>query len=269
MILTASNYFSQEANQEYLSVSQYKDFCGTLSRPACEARALAKLKGEWVEKKSVALLVGSYVDSYFEGTLDRFKAENPEIFVTRGDRKGELKSDYIKAEEIIKRIERDELFMTFMSGEKQVIMTDKMFGAEWKIKMDAYSENLAIVDLKVMASLRDMKYSKDYGYMNFVHQWGYYIQGAVYQEVVYRNTGKRLPFFLAAASKEEYPDIEIIQLEQNLMDEALIEVERNTPNIVALKNGEIKPTRCGTCDYCKHTKVLERPIWSSELLGQV
>lgn len=269
LILTSDNYHSRETNQRYMSVSMYKDFAGTLSSPACEELALAKLNGTWEQKKTVPLLVGSYCDSYFEGTLDKFKSENPEIFVTRGDRKGELKSDYVKAEEIIKRIERDELFMTFMSGEKQVIMTAEMFGAEWKIKMDAYAKNLAIVDLKVMASLRDMKWTKDYGYMNFVHQWNYYVQGAVYQEVVYRNTGKRLPFFLATASKEEYPDIEIIQLEQNLMDEALIEVERNTPNIVALKNGEIKPTRCGVCDYCKHTKVLTRPIWSSELVGEV
>ena len=265
MKLTQDNYYSQSANQAFLSVSQYKDFAGTLSRPACEEQALAKLNGTWEQKKTTSLLVGSYVDSFMEGTLDKFKAENPEIF----KKDGELKSDYLKANEIIKRIERDELFMTFMSGEKQVIMTAEMFGAEWKIKMDAYAENLAIVDLKVMASLRDMKWTKDYGYMNFVHQWGYTIQSAVYQEVVYRNTGKRLPFFLAAVSKEEYPDIEIIQLEQNLMDEALIEVERNTPNIVALKNGEIKPTRCGVCDYCKHTKVLTRPIWSSELVGEV
>lgn len=265
MKLTQDNYFSKEASRHYLSVSQYKDFCGTLARPACEEQAIAKLNGDWETKKTVSLLVGSYVDSAMEGTLDKFKAENPEIF----KKDGELKADYLKANEIIKRIERDELFMTFMSGEKQVIMTAEMFGAEWKIKMDAYAEGLAIVDLKVMASLRDMKWSKDYGYMNFVHQWSYYVQGACYQEVVYRNTGKRLPFFLAAVSKEEYPDIEIIQLEQNLMDEALIEVERNTPNIVALKNGEIPPTRCGVCDYCKHTKVLTRPIWSSELVGEV
>lgn len=265
MILTAENYFSPEMSMKYLGVSQYKSFVGSLAKTGCEERALAVLNNTWEEKKTTALLVGSYVDAHFEGTLDIFKAKNPELF----KKDGGLKAEYVRAEEIINRIERDELFMTFMSGEKQVIMTAEMFGAEWKIKMDAYSEGLAITDLKIMQSLRKMEYSKDYGYMNFVHQWGYYIQGAVYQEVVYRNTGKRLPFFLAAASKEEYPDIEVIQLEQNLMDEALVEVERNTPNIVALKNGEVEPTRCGVCDYCKHTKILTRPIWSSELLGEV
>ena len=36
MILTQENYYSKEANQEYLSVSQYKDFCGTIGRVGCE-----------------------------------------------------------------------------------------------------------------------------------------------------------------------------------------------------------------------------------------
>ena len=46
MILTAENYFSKEADREYLSVSQYKNFMGTIGRPACEAEAMAKLNGE-------------------------------------------------------------------------------------------------------------------------------------------------------------------------------------------------------------------------------
>jgi hypothetical protein len=44
MILTNGNYYSQEANLEYMSVSQYKDFFGTLGYKGCEAQALAKLK---------------------------------------------------------------------------------------------------------------------------------------------------------------------------------------------------------------------------------
>ena len=32
MQLTAENYYSQEANREYMSVSQFKDFAGTYGR---------------------------------------------------------------------------------------------------------------------------------------------------------------------------------------------------------------------------------------------
>ena len=63
MILTEENYYSPEANKEYLSVSQYKDFCGTIGRLACEEQAMAKLEGKWEQERTVSLMVGSYVDS--------------------------------------------------------------------------------------------------------------------------------------------------------------------------------------------------------------
>lgn len=265
MLLNNENYFSPEADREYLSVSQYKNFMGTLGKPACEAEAMALLNGEWEREKTTALMVGSYVDAHFEGSLDLFRAQNPEIFTKQGG----LKAEYRKAEEIINRIERDELFMKYMSGEKQVIMTAEMFGAKWKIKIDSYLEDAAIVDLKVMRELHKAEYTKDYGYMDFIQYWGYDIQGAVYQEVVYRNTGKRLPFFIAAASKEKETDIELIWIPDSHLKEKVIEVEQNTPKILALKSGEVEPIRCDICDYCKHTKVLTKPIHFSELIGEV
>lgn len=144
MVLTAENYYSQEANEEYMSVSQFKDFCGTYGKMPCEFTAMEKLKGRWEEPKSKALMVGSYVDSYFEGTLDKFKAENPDLF----KRDGTLKAEFVKADEIIQRIERDDYFMKFMSGEKQVIMTGELFGTKWKIKMDSYIPGIAIVAME-------------------------------------------------------------------------------------------------------------------------
>lgn len=265
MILTAENYFSKEADREYLSVSQYKKFMGSLGRPGCEASAIAELNGEWEEKKSTALLVGSYVDAHFEGTLDLFKAKNPDIFTKQGI----LKAEYKRAEEVINRIERDNYFMANMAGQKQVIMTGELFGANWKIKMDSYFPDTLIVDLKCMKSLREDNYVKDYGHMEFIRYWGYDIQAAIYQKIVEINTGNKLPFKIAAASKEEFPDIEVIQVEQSLMDAALAEVEKNVPTILSIKNGEIEPVRCGMCNYCKHTKVLSHSIWSSELLAEV
>lgn len=211
MQLTSENYYSQEANQEYMSVSGYKDFAGTYGKMPCEFYGMEKLNGRWEDEKSTALLVGSYVDSYFEGSLEQFKKDNPEIFT----QKGELKANFKQAEEIIARIERDEYFMKYMSGQKQVIMTGELFGAKWKIKMDSYIPGVAIVDLKVMASITDLKWVKDIGYLDFVRYWGYDIQGAVYQEIVRQNTGEKLPFFIAGATKQTEPDIRIIHVTDN------------------------------------------------------
>ena len=227
-VLTAENYYSQEANKHYMSVSQFKDFAGTFGKMRCEFYAMEKLKGKWTDQKTLPLMVGSYVDSYFEGTLDTFKEENPEIFATEGA----LKAPYKKAEEIILRIERDEYFMRFLSGEKQRIMTCNLFGCNWKIKMDSYIPGVAIVDLKVMASITKPHWIRDFGYMDFIRYWGYDIQGAVYQEVVYQNTGQRLPFYIAVATKEDEPDIRIIQVTQPYLDEALNTVESNMSRIL-------------------------------------
>ena len=90
MILTAENYYSQEANKEYLSVSQCKDFCGSIGRVGCEEQALAKINGEWEIEKTSSLLVGAYVDAHFEGTLDLFKAKNPPLCTGRRDTRTDL-----------------------------------------------------------------------------------------------------------------------------------------------------------------------------------
>lgn len=264
MILTAENYFSKEADMEYMSVSQYKKFAGCLGKVGCEAKAMAELNGEWSDEKTTALLVGSYVDAHFEGTLDLFKAQNPDIFTKQGS----LKAEYRRAEEVINRIERDAYFMEHMKGQKQVIMAFELFGVKWKIKMDSYFPDTLVVDLKIIKSLGDRFYSADFGNMDFIRNWGYDIQGAIYQKGVEITTGKKLPFKIAAASKEEFPDIDIIQVEQSLMDEALAEVEKNLPGILAIKKGDYDPVRCERrdCNYCKHTKILTHSIWSDELL---
>lgn len=265
MELLEENYYGKEANLKYMSVSQFKDFNGTYGKMACEFAAMEKLHERWMPEKSTALLVGSYVDSYFEGSLERFKEENPELFTQRG----ELKSSYKKAEEVIARIERDDYFLKYISGEKQRIMTGEIDGVDWKIKMDSYIEGVAIVDLKVMESITKLKWVPDIGYLDFVRYWGYDIQGAVYQEIVYQNTGKRLPFYIAAATKENEPDIRIIQITQNYLDEAMQVVKTNLPRIIRVKNGETKPDKCDTCDCCRHNRILTRPISINDLTARI
>ena len=44
MVLMAENYYSKEANKEYMSVSQYKDFAGTYGKMAVNFRRLRSWK---------------------------------------------------------------------------------------------------------------------------------------------------------------------------------------------------------------------------------
>lgn len=263
--LTSENYYSDIANYEYMSVSQFKDFAGTYGKVGCEECAMAKIQGKFQEPNRTALLEGSYVDAFYEGTLDKFKEEHPEMFT----QKGELRSNFAKAERAIARSMRDPLFQEYMSGEKQVIMTGELFGAKWKIKMDSYHPGKAIVDLKYMQSLTKFGYVPDIGYLDFVRYWGYDVQGAIYQEIVRQNTGKKLPFYIAGISKEEAIDIEVIYIHDNYLQEALRRVETCMPRILEVKSGKVKPERCEQCLWCRDTKVLRGAIGIGDLTASL
>ena len=250
MILTPENYYSSEANLEYMSVSQYKDF------RKCEAMAMAMLRGEWEKPKTTALLVGSYIDSWFEGTLDEFKENNPEIY----KKNGTLKAEFVQAEDLIAFVQKDPKFMEYMAGEKQVIVTSELFGTQWKIKIDSYHLGEKIVDLKVMKSMERVMGK------SFVEHWGYDIQMAVYSEIVRRVTGLDLETYLAVVTKQDPPDKDIIHIPQWRRIEVLSEVEKDMPRILSVKSGQTTPHRCGVCEYCRATKMIEEPI-DFELVG--
>ena len=254
--LTSRNYFSKSNQLKYMGVSQFKAF------EKCEYGALAEIKGKYKCEQTVSMLVGSYVDAHFEGTLDIFKAKNPQIF----KKNGELLSQYAHADEIIARIERDKLFTKYMSGEKQVIMTGEIEGVPVKIKVDSLHPD-KIVDLKIMKDFAPI-YKEGQGRLLWFEAWGYDLQGAVYQEIVYQNTGKKLPFYLAAATKESVPDIDIIEISQDALDFELNRFKEKITYYDAIKKGFIKPHRCEKCDACKFTKVLTEARKSEDLADE-
>lgn len=243
MKVTNLNYFSLKNQLKYMGASQYKSFV------SCEARAMAEIRGEYQQDKTTSLLVGSYVDAHYNNALDQFKEQNPEIFTKQGS----LKSEYRQADYIIDRIESDSLFQKYMSGKKQVIKTGKINGVDFKIKMDSYHKGKAIVDLKVVKDFAPI-YKPGQGKVNFIEAWGYDIQGAIYQTI----EGNKLPFFIAGVTKEREPDIAIIKVPQQRLDDCLAQVKHNISRFEAVKKGLSESIRCEKCDYCKRTKTLTR-----------
>lgn len=235
MKLTEENYYSKEANQAYFSVSQYKDFL------QCESMAMAKTNGLYEPPMTRAMLVGSFVDHHFEGTLPQFINEHSELFT----RSKQLRAEFRHAYEIIRAIESNEKFMNYMSGEKQKILTFEMFGVPWKMKMDSFLPEICITDLKIIARTE------------WLWKWNYEIQGAIYQYGVEANGYGRLPFYLAIATKEKVPDLNIFQIPDSLLDETLLEIEANMPHFIAVKNGLEEPERCEKCPWCKMTRKLK------------
>ena len=246
MNLTNETYFSPEAEAFYMGSTQFKRF------QECESQALAMIRGKYAEEPSTALLVGSYVDAYFSGTLPIFRAQHQEIFTKQGF----LKSDYQQAEYIIRRIEADAQFMAAVSGGSQVILTGEIEGVPVKIKVDSLLPD-RIVDMKIMKDMQDVYDKENREWKPFWQAWGYQLQGALYQEVVRQNTGKTLPFGLAVATKEKpEPNIDLISIPDSALKEGLEIIRSGIVYFDGLKKGLYAPERCEKCSYCYSTKVL-------------
>ena len=270
MQLNDGNYYSQDANLRWFSVSQVKRFLD------CENRAMAELLGWYEPERSTALLVGSYVDAALTDDIVSFKAEHPEIFLKNGS----LRSEYRQADELIDRLMRDDLAVRMLKGEHQQILTGTIAGQPFRAKLDCWldadavaaihndypdmSELLyadgAIVDLKTMRSF-EPGYREGAGRMNWIEYWRYDLQLAVYQELKRQEIGSKVPCYILAVTKEKYPNIGLFQIPQPLMDANLEILKGQLPRLAAVKAGEIEPDSCGECEWCRKTKVLTCATW--------
>ena len=257
MKLTQRNYYTPKANQAYFSVSQFKDFL------KCPAMAMAKLNGEYEQERGRALILGSLVDELLTGTKksqEKFIEENrAELFKKNGD----PYADVEQAFETVNRVGKQPLMMHYLSGKHQVIMTGEIEGVPVKGKFDSYKPGEFLVDLKYLKSLRSPNL-----FENVLDYWKYPMQMAVYQELVFQNTGEKIPCYIVAATKETPAHITVCEIDQYTLDRELDEVKAKLPYFQKIKNGEIEPERCECydCDYCTENKVLTEPI-PYELLG--
>ncbi len=251
MQLNEMNYFSHEAEIEYFSASQIKSF------KRCEAATMAELTGLRLRPVSQALMVGQYVDAALTGDLDEWCGCHPEI----KKRDGTLKAEFLQASEMVGRANRDELFMNFLEGEHQTILTADLFGVPFKAKLDVLGAD-RIVDLKTVRDLKS-QYLPGQGRVDFATAWDWPLQMAIYQKIYEKNEGVKLPCYLAVITKETPADIRIVQIEQERMDAEIAWLEQMMPRYEAIKNGVIDPERCDVCEWCRESRILMGP----ELLG--
>lgn len=242
MELTDKNYYSQDANKEYMSYSQFKDF------EKCPAMAMAKINGEWKEEETDSLLVGSYVDSWLDGDLETFMENHPQLFTA----KGELKAPFKKAQEICEVISKDEYLYDLLKGQRQVIMTGYIAGVPFKIKVDSLHDDM-IVDGKVLKDCNEVW--KD-GRYPFYMDNRYDLQAIIYKTIVRQNLNKELPFILGIVTKEKVPDKRLVKITDNVLEDAKNELIAQAPVYQKIKLGLEPAWNCGNCDYCKSIRAL-------------
>ena len=253
LYLNKDNYFSKEANDVYFSASQIKAF------KRCESAALAEIRGEYERPMSQALLQGQFVDEALTGDFDDWLLKNAPL-VSKRD--GNLKAEFVQCSEMVRRAKKDKLFMKCMEGDHQMIVTCPIFGFPFKAKFDVLGKD-RIVDLKTVRDLNPV-YLPGQGRVDFATAWDWPLQMAIYQMMNYGLTGKKLPCYLAVITKENPPDIRIVQIEQERMDAEIAWLENVLPRYAAIKDGIIEPERCEKCAYCRETRVLTRAEWLND-----
>ena len=250
MLLTHQNYFSTEADREYMSVSQYKNF------KTCEAKALHDLEIP-DETYKESFLQGSLFEALVAGDSKLFIAQHPEMISTRGSTAGQLKSEFQRVLKAAEKFNSQEFFRSIINKcEKQVILTGEICGVPVKCCLDLFDrETNSIYDIKCMKDFNEQWSKEEKKYIPWYYAWGYVLQLAVYREIVKQNFGKEpKEIALLAATKEEIPDIQAIKFNTELLDIELIDFMHNIRLYDEIKKGIIKPTLCNCCSYCKTIK---------------
>lgn len=253
MKLTEANYYGKKASREYFSVSQFKRFA------ECPAAAMAELSGEYEPPRGRALLLGSLVDEMLTGTpksQERFFEENDaELRQKTGKRA--FYADVAQALETVERVRKQPLMMEYLGGKHQVIMTGEIAGVPFKGKFDSYKPGEFLADLKYLKSLRSPNL-----FENVFDYWKYPLQMAVYQELIFQNTGERLPCYIVAATKETPTHLAVCEIDQFTLDKELDVVKARAPIFQKIKSGELPAERCEEydCDFCTQSKTITTPV---------
>ena len=253
MQLTQENYFSKEANTEYISVSQFKAF------EECEAQALHNIEIGG-ENEKAAFLEGKLFENWVAGDRALFMAQHPEMISTRGATAGQLKAEFNKVIKAAERFLEQDFFKDIINKcEKQVILTGKIEGVKVKCALDLFDrETNSIYDIKCMKDFKEQWNKEEKSYVPWYYIYGYVLQLAVYREIVRQNFGEPKEIGLMAASKEEEPDLQAKSFSSELLDLELEYFKNNVKRYNDIKKGIVAPTYCGECSYCKSIKQITR-----------
>ena len=176
MVLTQENYFSKEANTEYMSVSQFKAFA------ECEAQALHNIEIGG-ENEKAAFLEGKLFENWVAGDRVLFMSQHPELISSRGATAGQLKADFNKVIKAAERFLKQDFFKDIINKcEKQVILTGEIEGVKTKCALDLFDrETNSIYDIKFMKDFKEQWNKAEKAYVPWYYIYNYVLQLAVYR----------------------------------------------------------------------------------------
>lgn len=262
--LNKNNYYDSSTDLIYQSPTFFKKFL------ACEAETMAEIKGDWKPKPAAKgkdnLIQGNYLHSYFESheAHEKFlKEHHGDIYKS----KSAMYASFDQVDRMIDCLESDPSFSSMYQGDKESIVTGRIGETLWKGKIDCLNLDKGyFIDLKTTKSITKHDWNEEQRTkLNFVYNYNYQLQMAVYQELILQTLGVWCTPYIVAVSKEDPPDKEMLSIPEYRLSEALDLIEQKQPHIDQVRRGEVEPVRCGKCDYCRATKVLDKIVSTDDL----
>lgn len=258
MNITLDNYHSEDAEREYLSYHQFRNW---VACPACE---WARQHGLYTQPMSEDLMIGKRVDIALL-TPEKLAAfdNSPDAREWFFTKKGLPNAAYAVSERCIARAQREKDAWLVLDGEHQAILTFEIDGVPWRCAIDSLDTHDGII--------ADLKTCRDFGSewivsngKNIKVPWyearGYWGQLAVYRHAVKQQKDKECECYILGVTKQDPADIEIIPfLSVARFDRELEYIEYMQPFVLEWKGRETIDSlpRCGHCKWCITTKRID------------
>jgi hypothetical protein len=264
-----TKYFSNSMISEYLQ---------------CSAKAEAKRKGEWQENGfKLPFAMGHYFESLLNEDSERVMAsdEYKAMLLNKPTKNGQTPNAYKKTcDAMFNRCSQNKLFMRFNEGENEKIFTGEIHGVLFKCKVDVINvDGGYFTDTKTTkASLKtmiddegnvildpnDFDWKDGVGKVPFYEHFDYIMQLAIYQELIFQNTGKKLQPILNAVSKVKPHRFQTLFIAKDdyRLSEKIQDLLTIVDEISRIREGVEPVKRCekSTCEYCNSTFDPQLPI---------
>ncbi len=256
MEITTENYYSKEANAAYLGSTQVK------RHMECPASWNAERNGDYTPAKPTAFLAGGYVDTKYLTPWD-FESwcedpENAGIWKKGRKDKPEMLKSFLDLDRLVEVLEDfyplDRL-AEFNDIDRQAIYIGKIVGVPIKIRLDLINHTeLVITDLKTTKDYDPIWDPELKAKVTATEKYNYWLQMAIYREIVRQNTGKTYACEILYINKTGVPHPKTVVFEDapGWQQRYEYELAQASGSLVQMWSGtSFKPCKKTTCGYCQ------------------
>lgn len=248
MFLTPENYHSPAARAAYISSSDMK-----LAR-RCEAMWRAQDLG-WYQRpeNTQTFAYGHLFEEAVTGNAEAYIQSHPELTLSRGTGKGQLRAAYADALELAVAVRRSPFLAHIIDrGRKQVILTGSLCGMPARVMMDLVDTDSSIYDFKTARDFRSVWDDDREEYRDWWAVWDYPLQLWFYREIA-RQNGLTVPRVGIIAGSKADMDVQAIQFGPDTMQAAEADAVYTLRRMAAIRAGD-QPEKCGHCAWCLSQK---------------